>query len=128
MRKLTWVQGLRVTPPNRLGGSMENYAATAGTTPVHAFGLMLCGWLALAEAPLLYAGDQSPDEEQALSEMPPISIESDRPAASPTQEELRRKFHDSLKRRPSAPEERRLADGTVEITTQLGRLCARPLP
>jgi hypothetical protein len=101
--------------------------ATAGATKVHAFGLMLCGWLAFAEAPL-YAGDQPENEGQALREMPPVSIESDQPAARPTQEELKRKFHDALKRRPSAPEERRLADGTLETTTQLGHFCAKPLP
>ena len=105
---------------------MEN-GAMAGTTKIYAIGLMLCGWLAFAEAPL-YAGDQPSDEEQALSEMPPISIESDQPVASPTEEALKRKFHDALKRRPSAPVERRLADGTLEITTQLGHFCAKPFP
>jgi hypothetical protein len=100
--------------------------ATPGTAKICAFGLVLCGWLAFAQV-ALYAGDQPPVEEQALSEMPPISIESDQPAVSPTQEELRRKFHEALKRRPSAPQERRLADGTLEITTQLGHFCARPL-
>ena len=105
---------------------MEN-RATAGATKVHAFGLILCGWLGFAGAPLS-AGNQPPDKEQALSEVPPISIESDQPAAPPTREELKRKFHDALKLRSSAPEERRLADGTLEITTRLGHFCAKPLP
>jgi len=62
-----------------------------------------------------------------MSEMPAISIESDQPT-SPTLEELRRNLHSALKQRPSTPEERRLADGTLEITTQLGHFCAKPLP
>jgi len=98
-----------------------NYAA-AETAKIYAFGLLLCGLLGLAEAPL-YAGQPPPDEE-----LPPISIETDQPAGPSTHKELERKFHDALKRRPSAAEERRLADGTLEITTQLGHFCAKPLP
>jgi hypothetical protein len=107
---------------------VENYA-TAGTTKVRALGLMLCGWLAFAGAPLLY-GKEPPNEneEESSAEMPSISIESDQRAAPPTQEDLKRKFHGALKRRASAPEERRLADGTLEITTQWGHFCAKPLP
>jgi hypothetical protein len=106
-------------------GSVEDGASVAHAK-VYALPLIVCGCLALAQAPL-YAGDQ-PSEEQAISEMPTISIESDQPAASPTLEELRRKLHSALKRQPSTPEERRLADGTLEITTQLGHFCAKPLP
>ena len=97
----------------------------AATTAVSTFGLMLCGGLAVAKAALVCA---SPTEQELSTDIPPISIESDEAAASSTQEELRRKFHERLKQRPSVPDERRLADGTLEITTQLGRLCARPLP
>ena len=109
---------------------MKNYLVTQQPRRSCASALLLYGWLAFTELPVLYsyAAQQPADEEQALSEMPPISIESDQRAVPPTQEELKRKFHDALKRRPSAPEERPLADGTLEITTQLGRLCARPLP
>ena len=94
---------------------------------MYAFGLILCGWLGFAEPPL-YAGDRPSDEEQVLSEVPPISIESEQPAAPPTQKELTRRFHDALKPLSHAPEERRLADGTLEITTRLGHFCAKPLP
>ena len=97
----------------------------AATTAVRALGLMLWGGLAVTKAALVCA---SPSEQELLTEIPPISIESDEAAASSTQEELRRKFQEKLKQRPSVPDERRLADGTLEITTQLGRLCARPLP
>jgi hypothetical protein len=99
----------------------------AAAIKVLAVGLMLCTWLVFDEAPL-YAGEGPPNGEESLIEMPPISIETDEQAASPTQEELRRKFHDALERRPRALEERRLADGTLEITTQLGHFCSRPLP
>jgi hypothetical protein len=100
---------------------------TARTAKVYALRLIVCGCLALGEASLC-AGDQPSDEEQPMSEMPAISIESDQPTASPTLEQLRRNLHSALKQRPSTPEERRLADGTLEITTQLGHFCAKPLP
>ena len=96
------------------------------TNAVSTLGLMiLCGGLAVTKAALVCA---SPSEHELSTEIPPISIESDEPVASSTKEELRRKFQEKLKQRPSVPDERRLADGTLEITTQLGRLCARPLP
>jgi hypothetical protein len=100
----------------------------AAAIKVLAVGSMLCTWLVFDEEPLLYAGQGPPNGEESLIETPPISIESDEQAASPTQEELRRKFHDALERPPRTPEERRLADGTLEITTQLGHFCSRPLP
>ena len=105
---------------------MKNYAGV-GNPKLHACSLILCGWLAFADAPL-YAGEQPSEEEQPLRELPPISIESNQPTASPTQEESGRKFHNALKGRPSIAEERRLADGTLEITTQLGHFCAKPQP
>jgi hypothetical protein len=108
-------------------GSMIQDGAVRGTSKVYALRLIVAGCLALGGAPLC-SGDQRSDEEQAISEMPTISIESDQPTASPTLEELRRNLHSALKRQPSAPEERRLADGTLEITTQLGHFCAKPLP
>jgi hypothetical protein len=130
MLMLTRVQGKRSRRRIASGGIMENYLVTQGTAKASAFALLLYGWLAFTEVPLLYsyAAQQPADEEQALSGMPPVSIESDQPAAPATQEELKRKFRDVLKMRPSAPEERRLADGTLEITTQLGHFCAKPLP
>jgi hypothetical protein len=106
---------------------MKNYFATVGITEISMVDLILCSWLVFAEAPLLYAGTGPPNEEESLMEAPPISIESDPGMASPTQDELRRRFHDRLERPPSAPEERRLADGTLEITTPLVHLCAKPL-
>ena len=121
------------------GRTTEDTGAVS-ISKAHAVGLMLCVWLAFTVANGTYAegallserlSEREPanEEEAALSEMPPISVESDQPAVSPTGEQLRRRFRDALGRRPpSAPEERRLADGALEITTQLGRFCARPSP
>jgi hypothetical protein len=116
-------------------GRMIEDTGAVSISNVHAFEFMLCAWLAFtaaqgeyAEAGLLSAGEQPANEEEALSEISPISVESDRPAVSPTQEQLRRRFHDALGPALSAPEERRLADGTLQITTQLGHFCARPTP
>ena len=58
----------------------------------------------------------------------PITIESDQPSPPPSEQELRRRFRESLNPRASGPEERVLGDGTVEITTQVARLCAKPSP
>jgi len=109
----------------QMGGIIEA-CVKARTAKVYALRLIVSGCLALGDASLC-AGHQPSDEGQPMSEMPAISIESDQPT-SPTLEELRRNLHSALKQRPSTPEERRLADGTLEITTQLGHFCAKPLP
>ena len=116
------------------GRTTEDTGAVS-ISKAYAVGLILCVWLAFTVAHATYAEGaplsegEPANEEEALSEIPPISVESDQPAVSPTGEQLRRKFRDALGRRPpSAPEERRLADGALEITTQLGRFCARPSP
>ena len=61
-------------------------------------------------------------------EGPPITIESDQPSPPPSEKELRHRFREPLSPRASVPEERVLSDGTVEITTQVARLCAKPSP
>jgi hypothetical protein len=77
-------------------------------------------------------GAHPSDENQSIrvsEDSGPISIESDQPATAPTQEQLRQRFHDALQPLPRrAPEEHRLADGTVEVVTQVGRFCAKPAP
>jgi hypothetical protein len=59
----------------------------------------------------------------------PIVIESDALTPEPTQDQLMQKFRNTLAQ-PSAliVAERRLSDGTLELTTRLGHFCARPLP
>jgi len=58
-----------------------------------------------------------------------VSVESSQPTIAPTEEQKRQKLHDVLQgTQQGPPEERRLADGTVEITTQMARLCAKPAP
>jgi hypothetical protein len=70
-------------------------------------------------------------QEEAMSEIsvPPISIETDQPVASPTQDQLMPRFRNALGRPlSSSVEARQLVDGALEMTTQLGRFCARPPP
>jgi hypothetical protein len=75
------------------------------------------------------AQSAEPEDGNVLDEaQAPISIESDQPSPPPTEQQLRRQFREALGARVSAPEERLLGDGTLEITTQVGRFCAKPSP
>ena len=101
-----------------------------------ALGLALCTWLAIfvaqgTDARAAVSPGEAAASEETLSDIPVplISVESDQPAPAPTHEQLMRRFRDALGRPlGTGVEERQLADGTLELPTQLGRFCARPLP
>ena len=60
---------------------------------------------------------------------PPVVIEGEGPPHEPTPDELIQRFRESLQAPPSfLSSERRLADGTIEVTTRFGRFCAPSLP
>jgi hypothetical protein len=84
--------------------------------------------LALPEAAKPDAAGGS--EESVYSvHAPPVVIEGELPHLEPTPEELLQRFRDSLAAPPSyLSSEKRLADGTVEASTRLGRLCSHPVP
>lgn len=61
-------------------------------------------------------------------ETPPISVESEQTSPPPTEQQLRRRLRETLTA-PQAPvQARELDDGTLEITTKLAHLCAKPTP
>jgi len=60
---------------------------------------------------------------------PPVVIEGELPHHGPTPQELLEHFRESLKAPPSyLSTERRLADGTIEASTRIGRFCSPPVP
>jgi len=69
------------------------------------------------------------DEPQPSAELrlPPLVIEAQPTNPDPTQDQLMQKFRDALAQ-PSTliVAEHRLSDGTLEVTTRLGRFCGKP--
>jgi len=86
--------------------------------------------LAALAAPSLAAPDSDgPDTTVLEVPAPPVVIEGDAPRLEPTPDELIQRFRESLRAPPSfLSSERRLADGTIEVTTRFGRFCAPSLP
>ena len=73
----------------------------------------------------------APEPETPVLEVPapPVVIEGELPHLEPTPEDLIQHLRDSLKAPPSfLSSERRLADGTIEVTTRFGRFCSPPVP
>jgi hypothetical protein len=71
----------------------------------------------------------SPEDSVFVVPAPPVVIEGEPSHLEPTPEQLIQRFRESLAAPPSfLSSERRLADGTIEATTKLGRFCAPPLP
>jgi hypothetical protein len=71
----------------------------------------------------------SPEDSVFVVPAPPVVIEGEPSHLEPTPEQLIERFRESLAAPPSfLSSERRLADGTIEATTKLGRFCAPPLP
>ena len=82
-------------------------------------------------SPTLPAPEDRDGEHNSVFEVPtpPVIIEGELPHLEPTPEELIRHFRESLNAPPSfLSTERRLADGTVEVMTRFGRICAPSLP
>jgi hypothetical protein len=71
---------------------------------------------------------EAPGDEDSVYEAPPVTIEGELPHLEPTPDELIRHFRESLTAPPSFVSERRLADGTIEARTRVGRFCAPPVP
>ena len=84
--------------------------------------------LAIPSTALPEASDDGENSVFAVP-APPVTIEGELPHLEPTPEELIRHFRESLSAPPSfLSSERRLADGTIEVTTRFGRFCAPMLP
>lgn len=70
-------------------------------------------------------------QQGSSAEVPfvPIVIQSDAPSPPPGQDQLLRKFRETLGEPPGLTiAEHQLANGPMEITTRFGRLCAEPPP
>lgn len=88
----------------------------------------LCLTASLASAEVISV-DANSDQAQIEIPLDPIVIESEALAPEPTLDQLFQNFRDVLGQPPSLlSSERRSNDGTLEVTTRLGRLCAKPLP
>ena len=73
--------------------------------------------------------DGSPAAPVLEAPTPPVVIEGEGAPPEPTPDELIQRFRESLQAPPSfLSSERRLADGTIEVTTRFGRFCAPSLP
>ena len=73
--------------------------------------------------------DGRPDKSVLEAPAPPVVIEGEAPPLEPTPDELIQRFRESLQAPPSfQSSERRLTDGTIEVTTRFGRFCAPSLP
>ena len=73
--------------------------------------------------------DGSPAAPVLDAPAPPVVIEGEGAPPEPTPDELIQRFRESLQAPPSfLSSERRLADGTIEVTTRFGRFCAPSLP
>jgi hypothetical protein len=75
--------------------------------------------------------DNVGDEAQSSAEirLAPLVIEGQATNPDPTQDQLVQKFRDALAQ-PSTliVAEHRFSDGTLELTTRLGRFCGKPVP
>jgi hypothetical protein len=74
--------------------------------------------------------DSGGDQTQSSAELrlPPLVIEAQPTNPDPTQDQLMQKFRDALAQPPTLiVAEHRFSDGTLEVTTRLGRFCGKPL-
>lgn len=75
------------------------------------------------------AGEESAQADVLEVPAPAVVIEGELPHLEPTPQEMIEHFRAALRGTPSfLSAERRLADGTIETTTSIGRLCSPALP
>jgi hypothetical protein len=119
--------------------SAERKGASQRTMQVFAVAMLGCFTMSWADAQNQDAdapfADGSTQAAEATSrgdspvEVPLVPIESDALNPATTREKLMQKFRDALGQPPTwIVAEHRLSDGTLEVTTGLGHLCARPQP